>query len=279
MLIATFRHSEAVFALWLLTLLAAGCNRYAYAPSPPAAAVMPQQQPAIVQQTQQHQQQVADLDRNNQELQALLAQSRQQSQLLEDQTRATQLQLKDTTDRLASLQTETDQLRSRTTALTASMQTRAQAEIRANNSLTRNLTITSVPGVTVRPDGDVIRVELPADQLFNYGAPQLKYGADSLLRTVATEVMQVYSQQLIGIEGHTDGNPTLSPQYPTDQHMAVAQAMAVYDALTRAAGIPPQQLFVVGHGGSQPLVSNATEAGRARNRRVELVIYPETVRR
>jgi flagellar motor protein MotB len=61
--------------------------------------------------------------------------------------------------------------------------------------------------------------------------------------------------------------------------MAVAQAMAVYDALTRTAGIPPQQLFVVGHGGSQPLVSNATEAGRARNRRVELVIYPETVRR
>jgi len=59
----------------------------------------------------------------------------------------------------------------------------------------------------------------------------------------------------------------------------VAQAMAVYDMLTRGGGMPPRQLFVVGHGGSHPLVSNATDAGRARNRRVELVIYPETMRR
>jgi outer membrane protein OmpA-like peptidoglycan-associated protein len=35
------------------------------------------------------------------------------------------------------------------------------------------------------------------------------------------------------------------------------------------------QLFLVAHGGNHPLVSNATAAGRARNRRVEIVIYPE----
>jgi len=82
----------------------------------------------------------------------------------------------------------------------------------------------------------------------------------------------------VGIEGHTDGSPMTSPQYPSDQHLSVAQAMAVYDALTRA-GMPARQLFVVGHGGSHPVVSNGTEAGRARNRRVEVVIYPESMRR
>jgi outer membrane protein OmpA-like peptidoglycan-associated protein len=55
--------------------------------------------------------------------------------------------------------------------------------------------------------------------------------------------------------------------------------MAVYDALVRAAGVPANQLFVVGHGSSHPVVSNGTDAGRARNRRVELVIYPETMPR
>ena len=55
--------------------------------------------------------------------------------------------------------------------------------------------------------------------------------------------------------------------------------MAVYDGLTRIGGMPPRQLFVVGHGGSHPVVSNATDAGRARNRRIEVVIYPETMRR
>jgi flagellar motor protein MotB len=170
-------------------------------------------------------------------------------------------------------------LRSRTTALAASVQTRNQAEIRANNSLLRNLTVSNMPGVNVRQDGDVVRIELPADQLFNFGTPQLKPGGDGLLRAIAADLSQNYPQQLIGIEGHTDGSPMTSPQYPTDQHLAVAQAMAVYGALSRAGGMPARQLFVVAHGGSHPIVSNGTEAGRARNRRIEIVVYPETMRR
>jgi flagellar motor protein MotB len=201
----------------------------------------------------------------------MLAQTRQQTQLLQEQVTATQTQLRDTTDRLAAVQADNDLLRNRTTALTASMQTRSQAEIRANNSLLRSLTITNMPGINVRQDGDVIRIELPADQLFNRGTAQPKPGADALVRTVAVDLTQNYPQQLIGIEGHTDGSPTTSPQYPTDQHLAVGQAMAVYDGLTRIGGLPAKQLFVVGHGASHPLVSNGTEAGRIRNCRIESI--------
>jgi flagellar motor protein MotB len=266
----------------VLALLAfAGCGRYVYAPNGQQAAVTltPEQQSALAQQTQQYQQRAATLDQSNQELESLLAQARQQSQVLEEQVRATQTQLRDTTDRLAAVQADNDQLRNRTTALVASTQIRSQAEIRANNSLLRNLTIANMPGITVRQDGDVIRVELPADQLFNPGTAQFKFGADAVLRSAAVDLTQNYPQQIIGIEGHTDGGPMTSPQYPSDQHLAVAQAMAVYDALTRSGGMPAQQLFVVGHGGAHPVVSNGTDAGRARNRRIELVIYPETVRR
>jgi flagellar motor protein MotB len=170
-------------------------------------------------------------------------------------------------------------LRSRTSALVANVQTRSQAEIRANNSLLRTLTISSMPGINVRQDGDVIRIEVPSDQLFNLGSSQPKPGADGLLRAIAADLSQNYPQQLIGIEGHTDGSPVTSPQFPTDQHLAVAQAMTVYDGLTRAGGMPARQLFVVAHGGSHPIVSNGTDAGRARNRRIEIVVYPETIRR
>ena len=270
-------------ALALLTLVAAGCGGgHGFWPAgqqQAAVTLSPQQQTAMAQQTQQYQQRAASLDRDNQELQSMLAQSRQQTQLLEEQIRATQTQLRDTTDRLASVQTDNDMLRNRTTALAASVQTHSQAEIRANNSLLRSLTITNMPGINVRQDGDVIRIELPADQLFNVGTAQPKLGGDALLRAIAADLAQNYPQQMIGIEGHTDGSPMTSPQYPTDQHLAVAQAMTVYDGLTRLGGMPPRQLFVVGHGGSHPVVSNATEAGRARNRRIEVVIYPETMRR
>lgn len=278
-----FRIAAAV-AIGVFALLTVGCGgRYVYAPAAAqqqaAITLTPEQQTAMAQQTQQYQQRASTLDRDNQELESLLAQSRQQVQLLEEQIRATQVQLRDTTDRLAGTQSENDQLRGRTTALAASMQTRSQAEIRANNSLLRSLSITNLPGIEVRQDGDVLRIELPADQLFNAGTPQFKAGADGLLRTVAADISQNYPQQLVGIEGHSDNSPMTSPQIPSEQHLTVYQATAVYDMLTRGSGMPTKQLFVVGHGSAHPIVSNATDAGRARNRRIEIVIYPETMRR
>lgn len=268
------------WSLGLLVFTTAGCGRMVSTPTQQAAVPLtPQQQQALAMQTQQYQQRATQLDRDNQELEALLAQSRQQSQLFEEQVRATQTQLRDTTDRLAAIQRDNDQLRSNSTALAASVQSRSQAEIRANNSLVRNLNVSHLPGIQVRQDGDVIRIELPADQLFNPGTAQYKYGADAVLRSVAADLAQNYPRQLIGIEGHTDGGPIDSSQYPTAQHLSVAQAMATYDMLQRSGGMSPQQLFVVGHGANHPIVSNATEAGRARNRRIEIVVYPETMSR
>jgi len=276
--------SRSAFALPTLLLMfaAAGCSQMGGAPgSQQTAAVTlsPEQQQAIAMQTQQYQQRAAALDRDNQELQSLLAQSKQQAQLMEEQVRATQTQLRDTTNQLAAMQNEQQQMRSRTTAMAASIRTQSQAEIRSNNSLLRNLTITNLPGVQVRQDGDVIRVEIPADQLFNPGTAQLKYGAEETLRSVGADLVRNYPQQMIGIEGHSDNASGSSPQAATAQHLSVAQATAVFDALVRAAGMPANQLFVVGHGPNHPVVSNATDAGRARNRRIELVIYPETMPR
>ncbi len=278
-----FCRIATALALGLTLLFAHGCGgRYVYAPAggqQAAITITPEQQTAMAQQTQQYQQRAATLDRDNQELESLLAQSRQQAQLLEEQVRRRKRSCATRPIDWRPCRPTTISFADRTTALAASVQTRSQAEIRANNSLLRSLSITNMPGINVRQDGDVIRIELPGDQLFNFGTAQFKVGADALLRSVAADLAQNYPQQLIGIEGHTDGSPMTSPQFPTDQHLAVAQAMAVYDVLTRAGGMPPKQLFVVGHGGSHPVVSNATDAGRARNRRIEIVIYPETMPR
>lgn len=272
-------------AVWALAVMAGCSSQTGGAPGAPQTAAVtlsPEQQQAIAMQTQQYQQRAAALDRDNQELQTLLAQSKQQTQLLQEQVVATQAQLRDTSSQLAALQTDNDQMRSRTTAMAASIRTQSQAEIRSNNSLLRNLTITNLPGVQVRQDGDVIRVEIPTDQLFNPGTAQLKMGAEEILRSVGADLVRNYPQQMIGIEGHTDNANAMivgMPQTSSPQHLSVAQATAVYDALIRASGMSAGQLFVVGHGPNHPIVSNATAAGQARNRRVEIVIYPETVAR
>jgi len=271
-----------LFLIALILLpLATGCGRFVFKPSPQpqTISISPQQQQALAQRTQQFQHRANNLDQDNQELGSLLAQSRQHVKLLEDQVGATQTQLRDTADQLAAAMADNGNLRSRTTALAASVQKRAGAEIRANNSLLRNLSITNLPGIHVRQDGDVIRVEIPGEQLFHYGTAQLKQGADGLIRTVASDLLRNYPQQLIGIEGHTDRSSGGAGQSQSGHHLAISQAMAVYETMTRSVGAPPKQLFVIGHGDNHPIVSNATEAGRTRNRRVELVIYPETIRR
>src|SRR5690606_5228478 len=101
----------------------------------------PAQQQALAAQQQQIQQRAEALDRDNRELGALLAQARQQEQLMRDQVVATQEQLKATTERLAAIQTDNNDLRNRTQALTASVQQAPNAEIRPNNSLLQPLQI------------------------------------------------------------------------------------------------------------------------------------------
>ena len=84
---------------------------------------------------------------------------------------------------------------------------------------------------------------------------------------------------MIGIEGHTDTDPIRTAQFPSNHHLSVSRAMIVYDHLSRRFSIPEKQLFVVGHGPNHPVVSNASAAGKSRNRRVEVVIYPEQYQR
>ena len=258
----------------VLLLFASGCGRLVFKPNQNDSASLQPQMQTLAQQTQEYQSRAQTLDQDNQELETLLAQSRQQIQLLNDEVTATRQQLRTTTDQLLALRDNNSQLQSQTSALLASVEKRAGAEIRANNSLLKNLTITNIPGATVRQDGDVVRVELAGDGLFVPGSPYLKSGAEQLIQNVAADLRRTFPSQFIGIEGHTDDQPTHSQQFPSNHHLSAAQALAVYNTLIQRGTLPAKQLFVIGHGANHPVVSNATKSGQARNRRIELVVYP-----
>ncbi|MCY3015578.1 MAG: OmpA family protein [Planctomycetota bacterium] len=133
----------------------------------------------------------------------------------------------------------------------------------------------AIPGVTSRLDGAVVRIEIPADKLFEPGTASLLPAGAALLSQTATEVSGVFKGQFIGIEGHTDTEPLQNATWGSPHQLSVARASAVFDFLCGRTTLKPGQLFVVAHGPNHPVVSNATAAGRARNRRVELVVYPE----
>jgi flagellar motor protein MotB len=160
-------------------------------------------------------------------------------------------------------------------ALEASTTRRGGAIITANSSRSGSLRKIEIPGLNVRQDDDVIRIELPSDQLFAAGTSQLIGSAYPILDQVANEIARNYPRQLIGIEGHTDGSPVFNGA--SNHQVAAAQAMVVFDQFTRRNRLPSNQFFVSAQGSNRPLTSNATQAGRAQNRRVELVVHPDTV--
>ena len=122
----------------------------------------------------------------------------------------------------------------------------------------------------------MIRVELPGSRLFESGGAQLRPGAANLIADAAAELRRNYPDQIIGVEGHTDSDPIVGGQLRKNHELSIARAMAVYDVLTsQHADCGPDQLFVVGHGVQPSGRVQRHAEGKQRNRRVELVVYPE----
>ena len=233
------------------------------------------QNAAMNSQLQQLQDRAVALDRTNQDLNAQLAQNDQQVKVSQDQLDAMRDQLRTVATQLAQARSEKESTDKRVKTLTASMQRQGGVMIEPNNSFLQALPAVNIPGVFVRRDGDVIRIELPGNSLFESGSARLTQGAANLISQAAAEIARTYPDQIIGVEGHTDVDPATGNQWSSAHQLSVSRALTVYNVLVSRTRLQGNQLFVLGHGPNRPLVSNATTEGRQRNRRVELVIYPE----
>ncbi|MBN2022708.1 MAG: OmpA family protein [Pirellulales bacterium] len=232
-----------------------------------------QEQIALQRQSEQLQSRLNTLDRDHQELNTLLAQSRQQTQMVEDQLAMVRNELTDVTAQLAKARQERDVSDSRVKAMTASLQRQGGGvTITPNRSIQAELPAVSLPGIEVRRDGDVVRIVLPAERLFEPGTARLRAGAPKLVTYVAGELVRVYPRHRIGVEGHTSDAAGASEQ-------TLAWASAVHQVLASQTQLLPSQLFVTGHGANHPVYSNGSLDGQERNRRVELVVYPDVVTR
>lgn len=256
-----------------------GCSQNPYL-APPGSTTWQAPQTAMVDQTDARiaelKRRVQILDDNNRQLHTQLAQSEQQTLVYRDESELLRKQLADLSGKLESTQIAARDAQSKVRGLQASAQMRGNATIQANTNLSQLASRLSLRSLPVEQDGEVIRVVIPADQLFQPGSAQLQPQAAQILDPVAAQLRSVFPRQRIGIEGYTDNAQLYGGSLATSHQLASAQAAAVLDMLTRREGMSPQQLFIVSQGANHPRQSNETAAGRAANRRIELVIYPQT---
>jgi len=123
-------------------------------------------------------------------------------------------------------------------------------------------------GVNVVRQGDNLILQMPSDVTFAYDRSDVQPQFFPVLDDVA-RVLNQYQQTTVDIVGHADS--TGSDAY--NQTLSEQRASSVAGYLI-SRNVMRERLFVAGMGERAPIASNDTDAGRAQNRRVEIVIRP-----
>ncbi|HHB82507.1 MAG TPA: cell envelope biogenesis protein OmpA [Devosia sp.] len=123
-------------------------------------------------------------------------------------------------------------------------------------------------GVSVTRVGDDIILNMPSNITFDVGASNIKPQFRDTLQSVAL-VLQRFDKTIVDVLGHTDSDG--SDQF--NLNLSRERAIAVANVIS-SLGIDPRRFYIDGKGETSPIASNATEAGKAMNRRVEIKISP-----
>ena len=113
--------------------------------------------------------------------------------------------------------------------------------------------------------------------MFDSGEADLKPAGAAVLRKVAAVLAQ-HPNLKIHVIGHTDNvriKAAARGRFPSNWELSTARATAAVRFLTELAGVDPRRLGAVGYGEFRPVADNTTPEGRARNRRIAIVILSE----
>ena len=121
----------------------------------------------------------------------------------------------------------------------------------------------------LRRSGEGTVISLSEAGFFAPGEAVLNKGGEEVLASIAKSLGE--NKSLVRIEGHTDSTPISTEKYRSNWELSTARASTVLAKLIER-GVEPRMLSAAGYGGFRPVGDNSTEEGRARNRRVDVVI-------
>ena len=126
--------------------------------------------------------------------------------------------------------------------------------------------------VSVQQSGDALTISLASSLLYDSGQDQLKAGGTDALKRVGS-VLKDFPEKEVHVAGYTDNVAIKGPlqkKFPSNKELSDARANSAAQAL-RDGGVS-SNLSAAGHGDSNPIASNNTADGRAKNRRVEVIV-------
>ncbi|HKX45445.1 MAG TPA: OmpA family protein [Planctomycetota bacterium] len=113
---------------------------------------------------------------------------------------------------------------------------------------------------------------LPSSITFASGKADLTEQGKNALRAIAGRLSSDFPDAEYWIEGHTDTDQPSRGAFDTNRALSIARAEAVHAYLVGSCRVPDDACVVAGHGEYRPVASNGSSDGKAKNRRVELVV-------
>jgi chemotaxis protein MotB len=165
-------------------------------------------------------------------------------------------QINDLQSQVADLQKDKDEAAQTSKALEDEMRSDLQSQDVTISNLQGKLTVSILDRV-----------------LFDSGEAILKPDGESVLRKVAA-ILAEHPELKIHVIGHTDNVP-VHTRFASNWELSAARALAAVHFLTEQANVDPRRVGAVGYGEYRPIADNSTPEGRAKNRRIAIVILPD----
>lgn len=142
------------------------------------------------------------------------------------------------------------------------------------NKLTRSLTREEMNDVDVQVLKGVVYISLADNMLYKSGSYEIGDRAGETLSKIA-KIIADYKDYDVLIEGNTDNVPISQKNIRNNWDLSTLRASSVVQALQNQYGVDPKRLTAAGRGEYNPVASNATEKGKQRNRRTQIIITPK----
>ncbi len=141
------------------------------------------------------------------------------------------------------------------------------------NNLTRSLTREEMQDVNVQVQKAVVFINLSDNMLYKSGSYEITEKADEVLGKIS-KIIQDYPTYDVLIEGNTDNVPISKVNIRNNWDLSALRAASVVEALQVNHGVDPKRMTAGGRGQYNPIASNDTPQGRAKNRRTSIIIQP-----
>jgi len=142
------------------------------------------------------------------------------------------------------------------------------------NNLTRSLSRDEMSDVDVKVLKGVVYISLSDNMLYKSGSYEISDKAGATLSKIA-KIIKDYQNYDVLIEGNTDNVPISQVNIRNNWDLSALRASSVVQSLQNNYGVDPKRLTAGGRGEYNPVAGNDDEAGKAKNRRTQIIITPK----